>query len=184
MAGLHALNPEPIDHALRALRARPVEAEERPAGEVLVELRTAGDSAGTDFVEDLDWQAAGIGRRLQHQWRDGCDQGRLGHTFRAVAPDIAGDFTTARGKANQYRALEVELFHESREVVGVGIHVVAGPGLARAAVAATVMGNRAIAMRSQEQHLTFPAIRAERPAVAEHHRLSRAPVLVINLDRK
>src|ERR1019366_8959940 len=40
MACLHTLGPEPVDHALRDLRARPVEAEERPACEVLVELRS------------------------------------------------------------------------------------------------------------------------------------------------
>src|ERR1035437_2066504 len=130
VAGLHTLEPKPVDHALRDLLARPVEAEERPAGEVLVQLRTAGDGAGADFIEDLHWQAAGISRSLQHQRRDCGDQRRFGQAFRAVATDIAGDFATTRGEAYQSRAFEVERFHESREVIGVGIHVVAGPGLA------------------------------------------------------
>src|ERR1039457_6172493 len=178
MARLHALEPEPVDHALRDLRARPVEAEERPACEVLVELRSAGDGAGADFVEDLHWQAAGIGRRLQHQRRDCGGQRRFGQTFRAVATDIAGDFATTRGEADQSREFEVERFHESREVISVGFHVVASPGLAGAAMATTVMGDRAIAVGCQEDHLGLPAIGIQWPAVAEHDGLSCAPILV------
>src|SRR5450759_2183995 len=48
-------------------------------------------------------------------------------------------------------------------------------------MAATVMGNAAIALGGQEQHLCLPAIRTEGPAVAEYHRPSCAPVLVIDL---
>src|ERR1019366_7254347 len=163
------------------LRARPVEAEQRPACKVLVELRSAGDGAGADFVEDLHWQAAGIGRRLQHQWRDRGDQRCLDHAFRAVAADIAGDFTTSSGEADQNRAFEVERFDQSREVIGVGVHVVASPGLARAAMASTVMSDRAIAVGCQEYHLTLPTIGIQWPAVAEHDGLSCAPILVIDL---
>jgi hypothetical protein len=43
------------------------------------------------------------------------------------------------------------------------------------------MGNAAKAGGGQEKHLGPPAIRTERPAVAEHHRLACAPVLEINL---
>src|ERR1019366_6783835 len=163
------------------LRARPVEAEERPACKVLVELRSAGDGAGADFVEDLHWQAAGIGRRLQHQWRDSGHQNCLDHAFRAVAADIAGDFSTASGEADQSRAFEVERFDQSREVIGVGIHVVASPGLARSPMATTVMGDRAIAVGCQEDHLSLPAIGIQWPAVAEHDGLSCAPILVVDL---
>src|SRR5664280_2033355 len=181
MAGLHTLKPEPVDHALRDLRARPVEAEERPACEVLVELRTAGNGAGADLVEDLHWQAAGIGRSFQHQRRDCGDQRCFGQAFRAVATDIAGNFATTRGEADQSRVFEIERFDESRQVIGVGIHVVAGPRLARAAMATTVMGDRAIAVGCQEEHLSLPTIGIQRPAVAEHDGVSCAPVLVIDL---
>ena len=77
--------------------------------------------------------------------------------------------------------LQIERFDESREVVGVGVHLVAVPGLARAAMTATVMRDAAIAIGCQEEHLRLPAIGAQRPAVAEHDGLSRAPVLVIDL---
>src|SRR5262249_9927851 len=33
----------------------------------------------------------------------------------------------------------------------------------------------------QKEHLVFPGVRAQRPAVAENHGLSAAPVLVIDL---
>ena len=134
-----------------------------------------------DLVELLNRQAAGIGRRFQHQRRNGGDQRGLGHPFRAVAADIAGYFAAACGEADQDGVFQVERFDELREVVGIGVHVVAIPGLARPAVAATVMGDAAIAVGGQKQHLSLPAIRTEGPAVAEHHRLSCAPVLVIDL---
>ena len=138
-------------------------------------------AAAADLVEHLHRQAAGIGRRLQHQRRDGGDQRGLGHPLRAVAADVAGHFAAARGEADQDGALQVERLDELREVVGIGVHVVAVPGLARPAMSAPVMGDAAIAVGGQEHHLGFPAIRAERPAVAEHHRLSCAPVLVVDL---
>jgi hypothetical protein len=49
-------------------------------------------------------------------------------------------------------------------------------------MAAAVMGDAAVAFVGQEHHLRLPAVRIERPAVAEYHRLSYAPVLVINLS--
>ena len=80
------------------------------------------------------------------------------------------------------RVLQVERFDELREVVGVGVHVVAVPRLARPAMAAAVMGDAAIAARRQKEHLVLEGVRAERPAVAEDDRLSAAPVLVVDLD--
>src|SRR5262249_46656805 len=76
---------------------------------------------------------------------------------------------------------EIELRDQLGEVVRVGVEVVAAPGLARTAVAAAIMGDAAVAARSQEEHLVLEGVRAERPAVAEHDRLSRAPVIEIDL---
>jgi hypothetical protein len=44
---------------------------------------------------------------------------------------------------------------------------------------AAVMGDAAVAVGDQKHHLGLPAIRVERPAMAEHHGLTRAPVLEI-----
>ena len=78
--------------------------------------------------------------------------------------------------------LQVEMRGQRREVVGVVVHVVAVAGLGRAAVAAPVMGDDAIAVAEEEQHLRVPVVGRQRPAVAEHDRLARAPVLVEDLD--
>src|SRR2546425_10013696 len=48
-------------------------------------------------------------------------------------------------------------------------------------MAAAVMGDAAISTRGQKQHLVFPCVRAERPAMAEDYGLSRAPVLAVDL---
>ena len=64
-----------------------------------------------------------------------------------MVADIAGDFAAARGVADMDRVRQVERLNKLREVVGVGIHVVALPGLARPAMAAAVMGDAAVSVR-------------------------------------
>ena len=78
--------------------------------------------------------------------------------------------------------LQIEMRRQRRQIVGIMIHVVAVAGLGRAAVAAPVMGDDAIAVVQEEQHLRVPVVGRQRPAVAEHDRLPAAPVLVENLD--
>ena len=48
-------------------------------------------------------------------------------------------------------------------------------------MAAPVMRNATEAPLAQKQHLVFPRVRAQRPAMAENYRLPLAPILVINL---
>src|SRR5262249_10936934 len=72
---------------------------------------------------------------------------------------------------------ELERMDDRREVVGVGVHGVAVPGLLGASVAAPVVGDRPVSPRREERHLLVPIVGTERPAVAEHDRLSLAPVL-------
>ena len=98
-----------------------------------------------------------------------------------MAADIAGDLAAARGVADVDRVLQVEFFDQRSEIVCVSIHVVAVPRLARAAVAAAVMGDAAIAARGEIEHLIFEGIGRQRPAMTEDHRLSAAPVVVIDL---
>src|SRR3979490_1547077 len=62
------------------------------------------------------------------------------------------------------------------------IHVMAVARLAGPAVAAAVMGDDSIAVIQEEQHLPVPVIGRQRPAVREHHRLSGAPVLVVDFN--
>src|SRR5262249_33122748 len=48
-------------------------------------------------------------------------------------------------------------------------------------MAATVVGDAAIAVRREEGHLTIPSVGGERPAVAEQHRLPSTPIFVVDL---
>src|SRR5690606_3123649 len=61
------------------------------------------------------------------------------------------------------------------------IHVVAVPGLAGASVAPAVVRDDAVALVGQKDHLRFPAVRAERPSVAEgdDRAVLGAPVLEV-----
>src|ERR1700741_4254886 len=61
------------------------------------------------------------------------------------------------------------------------VHIVAIGGLGRATMTTAVMGNDAIAMVEEKQQLRVPIIGRQRPAVAEHDRLARTPVLVEDL---
>src|SRR5712692_4437676 len=56
----------------------------------------------------------------------------------------------------------------------------AATGLSRAAMAAPVVGDDAIAVLEEEQQLCVPVIGAKRPAMAEYDGLAIAPVLVVN----
>jgi hypothetical protein len=48
-------------------------------------------------------------------------------------------------------------------------------------MAAAVMGDAAVSVVTEEEHLVFPGVRAQRPAKAEDDGLPRPPVLVIDL---
>ena len=177
----HPLQPEGIAQALRDFRVWPVGAVEGHA-QVLEKLRAVRMHAGANVVEGFHGQAAGIGGRLQHDGRHGADEHGLGDTLRAVASDVARDFAAAGGVAHVNRLAQIELLDQFRDVGGVGVHLVAFPGLAGAAVAAPVMRHAAVTAIGEEHHLIFPGVRAERPAVAENHRLPFAPIFVINLS--
>ena len=66
------------------------------------------------------------------------------------------------------------------QVVGVVVHVMAVAGLGRAAVPAAIWATTR-SRAEEEHHLGVPVVRGQRPAVAEHDRLSRSPVLVEDL---
>jgi len=91
--------------------------------------------------------------------------------YRATSPP-------AGGMADQRRVADVEGFQDRGEVVGVAVHVVAGPGLAGPAVPAAVVRDRPVAVLGQEDHLAVPRVGAERPAVRERDDRALAPVLV------
>src|SRR5271165_1199594 len=98
-----------------------------------------------------------------------------------MTADVTGDFSAASGVAYMDCILKVEFFGEGGEIVGVGVHLVAVPGLSRPAVAAPVVRDDSIATLAEEQHLSVPVVRAERPSVTEHDGLALSPVLVENV---
>jgi hypothetical protein len=69
---------------------------------------------------------------------------------------------------------------ERRDVGGVCIHLVAIEGLRRTAVAAAVMRDHTKTLGQEEHHLRVPVVRAQRPAVMKHQRLTAAPIFVEN----
>ena len=156
-------------------RAGPVVAVERARRDVAIELRAIGRELRLKLVEHLLGQAAGIGRRLHHQRRHRADERRLRHPAFAVACQIVHDLAAAGGMADVNGVLQIEMRRQRREVVGIMIHVVAVAGLGRAAVAAAVMGDDAIAVIEEEQHLRVPVVGRQRPAMAEHDGLARCP---------
>jgi hypothetical protein len=83
--------------------------------------------------------------------------------------------------ADMYGVLQAERFHQLGQVVGVGGQVIAVPRLTGPAVSAAVIGDAAVAVAGQEEHLVFERVGGERPAVAEDDRLTLAPILVVDL---
>ena len=98
-----------------------------------------------------------------------------------MTADVAGHFAPARRMAHVDRLLQVEFLHQGRQVVGVSVHVVAVPRLARPAMPAPVVRDATVPARGQKRHLVLESVSAQRPAVTEDHGLSRAPILVIAL---
>src|SRR5438445_2906802 len=95
--------------------------------------------------------------------------------------NVTGDFSATGGVAHVDSVLQVKLFSEGCEIVGVGVHVVAIPRLGGTTVPSPVMRDDSIALLAEEQHLSVPIVRSERPAVTEHYGLALSPVLVVNL---
>ncbi|MNT12139.1 hypothetical protein D3C72_1470550 [compost metagenome] len=83
-----------------------------------------------------------------------------------------------------YGALDAEVVHDRRHVIGVMIHVVTIPDLAGSSMATTIVGDNAKTLGQEEKHLRIPVVRTERPAVVEvdHLGATRPPVLVEDLD--
>jgi hypothetical protein len=60
--------------------------------------------------------------------------------------------------ADVHRVPEIQMCCQRREIVGVVVHVVAVAGLSGSPVAAPVMGDDAIAVGEEEQHLRIPVV--------------------------
>ena len=92
-----------------------------------------------------------------------------------------GDLAATGRVADVNGVVEIEMCGHRGQVVGVVVHVVAIAGLGGAAVPTPVVGDHPVAVAEEEQHLGVPVVRRQRPAVTEHDRLARPPVLVEDL---
>jgi hypothetical protein len=178
-AGLHAPEPELIQRALGDLGPRPVGAVEC-CRQVLVELRAVLRHAAPQVIEDLHRQPLRIGRRFQHDRRHGGDEDHFGDPLRTMAPDVAGDFAAAGGVAHEHGVLKIERLDYGCKIVGIAVHVIPRRGLARPAMATTVVRDRAEAVLHEEKHLAVPSVGAQRPTVRERYDRAFAPVLVVD----
>src|SRR5580698_2595098 len=84
--------------------------------------------------------------------------------------------------SNMDGVFQVEMSCKGGQIIGVMVHIVSVGGLGGATVTTAVMGDHAIAVLQEEQHLRIPVIGRQRPAMAEHDGLARTPVLVEDLN--
>jgi hypothetical protein len=112
---------------------------------------------------------------------DGAGRDHFHHPALPVLSSVAHHLAAAGGVADHHQVAQVELFDELGEVAGVCVHVVAGVRLRGAAVAAAVVRDRPVTVVGEELELDLPGVGAERPAVAEDHRLPFALVGVVDL---
>src|SRR6266487_4369407 len=180
-AAHHALPPPVRDDGLRGFCARPVVTIEGTLRKRAIELRAIGRELRLESVKYFFGKAVWIGRRLQHQRRYSADQRSLCHPAFAMSSQIMRHLAAASGMANVHGVLQIKMRGQSRKVVGIVIHVMAIARLGGPAVASSVMGDDAIAVFEEEQHLRVPVIGRERPAMTEDDGLSFAPIFIINL---
>src|SRR5579863_382018 len=83
--------------------------------------------------------------------------------------------------ANVNGVADIEGLHQLVDVCSVRIHFIASFGLRGTAMSAPVMSNHAKTALEKEHHLRVPIVCRERPAMMKEKRLSRSPILVINL---
>src|SRR5262249_32215833 len=163
---------------------RSVEAVEGTACELEVELRAVRCELLPHAIENFDGNPARIRGRLDHERGYGSDQHQLGDStlLLAVARDVAGRFSATGGVADVDRVPQIEVLDHRGNVCRVMVHIVTIADLARAAVAASVMGDDAVALRGEEEHLVVPVVRAQWPAVVEDDRLRGAITPVFEVD--
>src|SRR6478609_240698 len=178
----HTLTPPVLDDRFRRFRARPVEPIEWSLRQVAIKLRPIGCKLRLQSVEYFFGKAAGIRRRLHHQRRHRANQRSLRDSFFAMPSQIMRYLAAAGGMTNVHCVFQIKMRSQSRKIIGVMIHVMAVAGLSGPSVATPVMGDDAIAVFEEEEHLRIPVVRRQRPTVAEDNGLSTAPVFVIDVD--
>src|SRR5438874_7117015 len=99
-----------------------------------------------------------------------------------MAAEIMHYLAAAGRMADVNRILEVEMIGHGLQIVSIVVQVVPAAGLSRATMSAPIIRNDAETFADEKKHLRVPIVGRERPAVAEHDRLSFAPVLIVDVD--
>src|SRR6185503_10471532 len=107
-------------------------------------------------------------------WYGGDEHGP-GDAVGPVPADVAGDLTASGGVSHHRDLMEIERFDHCRQVIGVGIHLVAGCGLRGPAMAPPVVRDHPEAVLREEEHLAFPRVGIQWPAVRERYGRALAP---------
>src|SRR5262245_53474535 len=96
--------------------------------------------------------------------------------------DVVSRFAAPGGVADMDRISQVKVLEHGGSVGGVVIHVVTVAHLRRAAMAAPIVSDDAVALLQEEEHLGVPVVRAEGPSVVKDNWLgiARPPILVID----
>src|SRR5204862_6092015 len=74
--------------------------------------------------------------------------------------------------------MQIKLVEKGSHVVGIGIHLIAVPGLIGAPMPAQIVRDHAIAAHYEEQHMRVPGVGRERPPMRENDRLSGYPIFI------
>ena len=174
----HSGLPERVTHALRHVTGAVV-AEERSVGELAVELGARRSLSRTDAVEDLDRQAPGVVGRAEHERRHRGDEYELRDPCGTVPAHVMHDLAATGGMTDERDTSHIEGVQHAGEVVGVRVHLIAVPRLARSTVTAAIVRDHAATVLGEEQRRGFPPVGVQRPTVTQEHRHAHAPVLVV-----
>ena len=183
-AANHALAPPVGDNTFLRLGTRSVIAVERTARHISIELRTIGRKLRLQVIEHRFRQTTRVAFGLDHQrWYRADDRGFEDFVL-AMAGDVVDDFTAAGGVADVHGFFHAQMVDHRQDIIGVVIHVVTVPDLARTSMTTAIMGNHPKALPQKEQHLCIPVVGAERPAMVkvDDRGVLRSPVLVENFD--
>src|SRR6516165_11857945 len=136
--------------------------------------------AGTNAVDHRLRRAPGNAVPLHRHRHDRIEEDYFGDPRCSMARDVPGQFAAARRMPDQYCAAKIKLAHELGKIIGPRINIVTGSRLIGRAVSAPVMGDGAVALGIEKQHLCFPCRTGKWPAVRENDRRSGAPVTIVD----
>ena len=75
-----------------------------------------------------------------------------------MSRDVAHDLAATGGVPDVDGIPQIEMVGHGRQIVGVVVHVVTVADLARASVAPPIVGDHAVAVAEEEQHLVVPVV--------------------------